>query len=391
MSAAPPPDASIDWPTAVLHLDLDAFFVGVYLLDHPEDRGLPVAVGGSPSGRGVVTSASYEARRFGVRSGMPMRQALRLCPKLKAVRADWERIRACSRQVMTILERFGPTEPMSVDEACVDLGGAPSPDAMAPAIRMRVVEETGLAASVGLATTRLVAKVACEHGKPSGCVIVPPGDEALFLAPLPASAIPGIGPRTAERLAELEIQTCGDLAAAEPELLARYLGPHAANLPRRARGQDRRRVRSDRPAPKSISNERTFGHDVSDRTQLLAEVDALGARVAARLQRHGLLGRVVHVKFRWSDFTTFTRQRSLPVATDDAATIAAMAASLWLANWQTGRKVRLIGVGVGGLEPAGARQLSLLPTGSAPPAGTPASAPPPGSGATSPRPRPSAH
>lgn len=390
MDAAPAPDPPIAWPTAILHLDLDAFFVGVYLLDHPEDRGLSIAVGGSPSGRGVVTSASYEARRFGVRSGMPMRQALRLCPRLKSARTDWERIRACSRQVMAILARFGPTEPMSVDEAYVDLGDTPCPEALAPMIRACVIEETGLAASVGLATTKLVAKVACDHGKPAGCVIVPPGEEARFLAPLPARAIPGIGPRTAERLAELDIETCGDLAAADPELLARYLGPHAAGLPRRAIGQDRRPVKSARPAPKSISNERTFGHDLSDREPLLAEVAALGAHVAARLQRHGLVGHTVHVKFRWSDFTTFTRQRALPVPTDDTGAITAVAASLWLAHWHPGRKVRLIGVGVGGLEPAGARQLTLLPTGSAPPAGTPASAPRPGSGAASPPRRPSA-
>jgi DNA polymerase IV len=347
------------WPTAILHLDMDAFFVGVYLLDHPEHRGRPLAVGGSPGGRGVVTSASYEARAFGIRSAMPMRHALRLCPGLTVGRTDWQRIHACSRAVMAVLSRFGPTEPTSVDEACVDLSAAADPAALAPAAREAVVRETGLSASVGLATSRLVAKIASDHGKPGGCVVVRPGDEAAFLAPFPARAIPGIGPRTAERLAALDIQTCADLASTEPSFLALQLGSHAARLPERARGVDRRPVRPERRQPKSISGERTFGRDVADRTLLLQQVAALGGRVSERLRRRGLVARTVFVKFRWSDFTTFTRRRTLAVPVDRDEDVVAVASSLWLAHWPERRKVRLVGVGLADLEPADARQLPL--------------------------------
>ncbi len=370
-AAAVPPDTGIgaagrsapttvpSWPAAILHLDLDAFYVGVHLLSHPEDRGQRLAVGGSPTGRGVVTSASYEARRFGVRSGMPTSRAMRLCPRLKVVGADWPLIRECSGQVMGILARYGPCEPLSVDEAYVDLAESDVPERLAAEIRERVVDETGLAASVGLATSKLVAKVASDAGKPGGCVAVQPGSEAAFLAPMPAQVIWGIGPRTAERLAALHIHTCADLASADPEQLARHLGPHAARLPRRARGQDRRQVRTDRPPPKSVSSERTFDRDVADQERLLEQVTLLSAHVGKRLRRHGLLAHTVFVKYRWSDFTTFTRQKSLPVPIDGDGDVVAVASALWLAHWPAGRKVRLIGVGVGGLEAARTRQLAL--------------------------------
>jgi DNA polymerase IV len=347
------------WPAAILHLDLDAFFVGVHLLDHPEDRGRRVAVGGSPGGRGVVTSASYEARKFGVHAGMPASRALRACPGLKFVGADWARIRACSRQVMEILARFGPCEPVSVDEAYVDLGAAADPAALAVAIRASVVGETGLAASAGLATSKLVAKVASDAGKPGGGVVVPPGTEVEFLAPRPAQVLSGIGPRTAERLAKLGVHTCAELAGADIDRLERALGPHARRLPARAVGLDRRRVRTDRPPPKSISNERTFDRDVVDRVRLLEQVAVLSARVGQRLRRQELVAHTVFVKFRWGDFTTFTRQVSLAVPIDGDGEVGAVAAALWQAHWPAGRPVRLIGVGVGGLEAPTTRQLGL--------------------------------
>ncbi len=353
------PGPGYSWTRAILHLDLDAFFVGVHLLDHLEDRGRPVAVGGSASSRGVISSASYEARRFGVRSGMPTRHAFRLCPQLKVVPPHWERIHASSGQVMAILARCGPTEPTSVDEAYVDLSAASDPTTLAAQIRDQVVAETGLSASVGLAACRLVAKVASDQGKPGGCVVVPPGTEAAFLAPLNIRVIPGIGPRTTQRLNALGIHTCADLALADPEVLARQLGPHAASLPARAQGHDSRPVRPERGPPKSLSGEITFDRDVADRERLLAAVTALSARVGRRLRRQAMVAQTVYVKFRWADFTTFSRQRSLPVPCDDDASLAAAATAIWLAHWPPGQKVRLVGVGVSGLEPAGPRQLSL--------------------------------
>lgn len=347
------------WPSAVLHLDMDAFFVSVHLLDHPEDRGRPLAVGGSPQGRGVVTSASYEARRFGVRSGMAMRAALRLCPRLKVAAADWSRIRACSTQVMRLLAEYGPTEPTSIDEAYVDLGAIPAPHDLAPSIRSRVEIETGLPASAGLATSKLVAKVASERAKPGGCVVVLPGAEEGFLAPLPVRAISGIGPRTAERLSGLGIETCADLAGADRDALARRLGAHAAELVERARGLDRRTVRAGRHGPRSISAERTFATDLAEREALLAEIRHLCGRVGQRLRRHGLVASCVTVKFRWSDYTTFGRQRALRVPVDADQDIYAHAAALWLEHWPERRRVRLVGVGVTGLKAAAGRQLGL--------------------------------
>ena len=193
------------WSRAILHVDMDAFYVNVHLLDHPADGGRPLAVGGRPDERGVVTSASYEARALGVRSAMPMAQALRLAPGMLVVPPDWSRIRECSRAVMAVLEQYGPLEQMSVDEAYIDLSGAADPPALAAEARDRVPAETKMPASVGLATSKLVAKVASDFNKPRGLTVVLPGEEAAFLAPQSVRAIWGIGPRTAERLSLIHI------------------------------------------------------------------------------------------------------------------------------------------------------------------------------------------
>jgi DNA polymerase-4 len=353
-------EPTLAWPSAILHLDMDAFFVNVYLLDHPEARGLPLAVGGRPETRGVVTSASYEARSFGVRSGMATRSALRLCPALKVVPANWERIRQASAQVMEVLRSFGPIEPMSVDEAYVDLCAAPHPHEVAQRVRQAVLDATGLPASAGLATSKVVAKVASEQAKPGGCRVVWPGEEAAFLAPLPVRAILGIGPRTAERLMDLGIETCGQLAEEEPEELARRMGPHASVLAARARGEDGgRSVRAQRRDVKSISAESTFDRDVADREVLLGQVRHLSERVGERLRRKAMLAGRVFVKFRWADFTTFTRQKAVPVPVDADEDIYRVAAAIWLENWPRGQRVRLLGVGVGDLQSSAARQLRL--------------------------------
>lgn len=348
------------WSRAVLHLDMDAFYVNVHLLEHPEDAGLPLVVGGRPEGRGVVASASYEARRFGVRSAMPAAKALRLCPQLQFADHNWPMIKACSRQVMDLLRQAGPLEQMSVDEAYLDLSAQEHPESMALALRQRVKEATGLPASVGLATSKLVAKVASDFDKPEGCTIVRPGEEEAFLAPLPVRAIWGIGPRTAERLAAIEIETCGQLARAGLESLQLAFGRQASVLQARARGIDERAVSAERELPKSISQERTFSRDVNDAAYLQHKLEEMASTVAQSLQRRGLVAHTVSVKFRWADFTTFTRQKTVSPPLDDEAQLARQAALIWRENWPAGQRMRLLGVGVSNLEEPQARQLTLF-------------------------------
>ncbi len=345
---------------AILHLDMDAFYVNVHLLDNPTDRGLPLAVGGKPDQRGVVASASYEARKFGVRSAMPMSTAVRLCSALKTIPANWPRIRECSGQVMDILRNYGPVEPMSVDEAYIDLSHHDDPEAIAAQIRTEVTEETGLPASVGLATTKLVAKVASDHDKPEGFTVVPPGTEAAFLAPLPTRAIWGIGPKTAEKLAQLGIETCGQLAEADLDALRRRFGKQAEELQERARGVDGRSVHPERGPAKSISQEWTFNTDVADAQTLRHQLQKMCISVAKSLQKRNLVAHTVFVKFRWADFTTFTRQRSLEIGIDSVDDIYRLAEAIWAENWPEGQPMRLLGVGVSKLEEGNGRQLRLI-------------------------------
>lgn len=348
------------WKRAILHLDMDAFFVNVHLLDHPEDRGVPLAVGGRPEGRGVVASASYEARRFGVRSAMAAARAVRLCPQLKFVGRDWSRIWACSREVMTILRAYGPVEQVSVDEAYVDVSEHADPAALARSIRERVQAETGLPTSVGVAPNKLVAKVASDHEKPEGCTVVRPGEEAAFLEALTVRAIWGIGPRTAERLALMGIRTCGELATADPVALELEFGDQGGRLQRRAQGDDSRPVEAERGPPKSISQERTFNEDVNDPAFLREKLQSMAEGVSVSLQKQGLIAHTVFVKFRWADFTTFTRQRTVEVGMDEAEAIARQATAIWEEHWPQGQRVRLLGVGVSKLEEPAARQLDLF-------------------------------
>ncbi len=347
------------WPRAILHVDMDAFFVNVHLLEHPEDRGRPIAVGGSPQGRGVVASASYEARQFGVRSAMPSSQAIKLCPEIKFVGHNWSMIKSKSQEVMAILERYGPLEKMSVDEAYIDISEHEDPEKMALLIREAVRRESGLPASVGLATSKLVAKVASDFDKPAGCTIVRPGEEAPFLAPLPVRALHGIGPVTATQLNVLGIQTCGDLAAFDLDRLRLTFGRHAVELQERARGIDDRPVAADPEPAKSISQERTFDRDVDDPEILREQLVEMSETVADYLRRRGLVAHTVVVKYRWTDFTTFTRQRTVERAIDSAGEIARLAIAIWEANWRD-EKLRLIGVGVTNLEEPAGRQLELF-------------------------------
>ncbi len=343
----------------VLHVDMDAFYVNVHLRDHPADAGVPLAVGGRPDERGVVTSASYEARRLGVHSAMPMAQAIRLAPGLRIVPPDWPRIRECSRQVMDLLAQFGPLEKMSVDEAYIDVGEWAGAADVARAVFDRVPAETGLPCSVGLAASKLVAKVASDFQKPRGFTVVPPGEEARFLAPLPARVIWGIGPRTAERLEALGVRTCGELAAADLERLRGVFGREADKMIRRARGIDERPVEPDHGPPKSISQEWTFSRDVADGDALREHLRRMATAVAADLRRHNLLAHTVRVKFRTPDFTTFTRQRSLEVGIDDAEALYRVALAIWSEHWPAGKPMRLLGVAAAGLVEGQSRQLGL--------------------------------
>ncbi len=290
---------------------------------------------------------------------MPSSRAVRLCPNLKIVPANWERIRQSSREIMAIVAEYGSVEQMSVDEAYIDLSECSAPVTIAAQIRVEVKEKTQLPCSVGLATSKLVAKVASDHQKPEGYTVVAPGNEASFLAPLPTRVIWGIGPRTAERLAKLKINTCGELAKADLKMLASSFGRQAASLKRRAQGIDEREVQAERGVARSISQEWTFSQDVNDAQHLKAQLRKMSHSVAKSLQRRNLITHTIRVKFRWDDFTTFTRQRTIEVGTDDPDIIYHLAAAIWEENWPPGQRMRLLGVGATKLEEPEGRQLNF--------------------------------
>jgi DNA polymerase-4 len=352
------------WPDGspapvILHADLDAFFAAVEQLDRPELRGRPVLVGGAPEERGVVAAASYEARRYGARSAMPMRTALRLCPPdTVRVPPRFERYREVSRRVMALFRARTPlVEPLSLDEAYLDLTeplarpGAPDPERAARALKAEVRTAVGLTISVGVATSKSVAKIASDLRKPDGLVVVPPGEERPFLAPLPVARLWGVGPRLEERLRRLGVATVGDLAALERRWLERRFGKWGGLLHDLANGIDHRPVTPER-AIKSVGRETTFPHDVSDPAALRATICRLAEQVAERLQRHGLRGRTVTLKLRSYDFRTLTRQTSLSLPTDRAEEIAAVAERLLATELAPGGRYRLVGVSVSGFRPA---------------------------------------
>jgi DNA polymerase-4 len=351
-----------DRPRAIIHLDLDAFYAAVEVLENPKLVGMPVLVGGSPTGRGVVTTASYPARRFGIRSAMPMYRALQLCPEAIIVAPRFRLYHDYSRRVMAILHAASPVvEQMSIDEACLDLTDRVSSweqaAIVAGSIQQDVREEIGLSASLGVATNKLVAKIASDRDKPGGLTVVRPGEEAAFLAPLPVRVLWGVGPVTASRLAVIGIETVGQLAQRAESELKPLFGRQAASMARRAQGIDRRPVVTEHEI-KSVSQERTFDHDISNGKVLQAHLRRLSEGVARRLQRAEIAAGTVAIKVRYADFTTFSRQMRLMAPTDDETEIYHAALSLWRRAWQRGRPVRLLGVGGRDLaEPTG--QLSL--------------------------------
>jgi DNA polymerase-4 len=336
----------------ILHVDLDAFFASVEQRDRPELRGRPVVVGGgTPDQRGVVSAASYEARRFGIHSAMPLRTAGALCPEAVFLPVDGRKYQAVSREVMTILRRFTPlVEPISIDEAFLDVTASRALFGDGPeigrAIRSAIQAEVQLTASVGVATTKLVAKIASDLRKPDALVIVEPGTEAAFLAPLPIQRLWGVGERTAAALAELGVTTMGQLAELPSDLLVRRFGRHGATLADRARGIDTDPVGDGAPV-KSVSHEHTFDVDTNDPVLIDRTLLAMADGVAGRLRSAGLRAATVHVKVRDSSFRTVTRQRTLAEPTDLAEPIWQTAMELARPELR-GIHVRLLGVGTSG-------------------------------------------
>ena len=336
----------------IIHADLDAFYATVEQLDNPELLGKPVLVGGRPENRGVVATASYEARPFGVRSAMPMRTAVRLCPQGIVVRPRFTRYREMSRQVMEVFREFTELiEPLSLDEAYLDISGAVDqaegrwPLGVALELKRRVKEETGLTVSVGVSVSKSVSKIASDLDKPDGLVVVPPGDQPEFLAPLPVGKLWGIGPKTAERLQAEGVNTIGMLAEQSPEWFHRMFGQRAETVRLRAIGLDDEPVHTER-VTKSVSSETTFPDDIGDTAELRRVLEELADGVAGSLERKGLQGKTVTVKLRLADFTTFTRQTTLHAASSDAAPIRDTAWRLLSAELTAGRTFRLLGVGV---------------------------------------------
>ncbi len=347
----------------IIHLDLDAFFVAVERLNDPALIGLSVVVAGRPEARGVVSSASYEARKFGIHSAMPTAQALRLCPRLIVVAGHRDRYGEMSHRVMALLGEYTPLlEPLSIDEAFLDVTGTEAhygpPAQLARTVQARIEAELRLSASLGVAGNKLVAKIASDFRKPHGITVVPTGEEAAFLAPLPIRKLWGVGQVTARELARLGVETIGDLARLPvEELRARFGAAHGEGLWRAARGVDDSPVTPEHEA-KSLSREETFAQDSADATLLRRELLRLCDAVAARLRRHGLRARTVSLKLRYADFTTLSRQTTLAEPTDVGAILYAQALALFEAAWDR-RPVRLLGVSADNLTQA-ARQLRLF-------------------------------
>jgi len=347
----------------ILHVDLDAFFAAVEQRDRPELRGRPVVVGGagSENARGVVSAASYEARRFGIHSAMSLREAYRRCSEAVFLPVDGRRYQVASRDVMTILRRFTPlVEPISIDEAFLDVTGSAGLFGDGPTIERRIKDEiraeVGLTASVGVASTKLVAKIASDLRKPDGLVVVAVGEEAAFLAPLEIGRLWGVGEKTAKALAEYGVKTIGDLAALPPDLVVRRFGKHGASLVDRARGIDQDPVHDGDPA-KSVGHEHTFDVDTSDPEIIERTLLGMAEGVAGRLRSAGVRAGTVTVKIRDSSFRTITRQRTLAEPTDMTDPIYATALALARPEIR-GMRVRLLGVTASSL--AEREQLALF-------------------------------
>ncbi len=351
----------------ILHLDLDAFYCAVEEQLDPNLRGKAFAVGGRPDQRGVVSSCSYAARRFGVHSAMPMSQAVRLCPRLIIVSTHFPAYHEASQRVMAILHDLTPfVEQISIDEAFLDVTMLPeSAEVIARSLQTSIRDELGLPCSLGVATNKLVAKIATNMGKakaqrdtsPNAILVIPPGREAAFLAPLPVRELWGVGPKTAEQFERLGMKTIGDIARwSEADLVKRF-GKNGGEISQRARGLDDRPVEPEGET-KSVSRETTFVQDVRDAAMLKRTLRQMADEVGRRLRQEELAGTTIKLKLRWSDFTTLTRQVTVEQPTNHDDEIYKAVIELFDKTWSKGRAVRLIGVGVSSFDKTN-HQLSL--------------------------------
>jgi len=359
-------DRALPSAASILHVDMDAFFVSVELLDRPELRGKPVVVGGRPDQRGVVSAASYEARRYGIQSAIPLRTAARLCPHAIFLDGRHELYGEWSDRVAAILAKYAPiVEMTSIDEAYLDLGGTERlhgpPLAAAHRLQREIWETTHLPCSLGLAVSRLVAKVASDQAKPRGLLWVPAGSEEGFLAGLPVRKIPGIGKVTEAALKGLGIATVGELALVPREKLEEVFGQWGTALYRKARGMDSFEFFVD-AEPKSISHNRTFGEDTGDPELLRSTLSHLAQKAAKRLRDSGLHAGTVTLTIRYAGFETHTRAKSLVEPTDLDSVVLGTLLQLFETNWDRQRKVRLLGAGLSNFS-HGTEQLDLLDTG----------------------------
>jgi len=347
-----------------MHIDLDAFFVSVERRNRPDLDGKPVVVGGNPDRRGVVAAASYEARKFGIRSGMPLKTAVRLCPKAIFISGSHQKYREVSRQFFALLGNYSPfIEPVSIDEAYLDVTGFESIHGsiaqMGEKIRRSVREQLDLTASIGIAGSKTVAKVASEKAKPDGLLEVPAGEEAGFLAPLEINCLPGIGTKTESILKKLGVTSLGRLAKMPPGSLRLSLGSYGDMLIRSASGIDERKVEPPAEA-KSISRENTFTQDTRDSSTMQSMLAYLSERVGADLRKRNKYARCITIKLRFNDFNTLTRSQTMSQPSDADQVIFSTGLKLFLKELaKNPLPVRLIGIGVTGLTEKGG-QLSML-------------------------------
>ncbi len=354
-----------DTGCTILHIDMDAFYASVELLERPELIGTPVIVGASTGNRGVVLSATYEARSLGVHSAMPISRARRLAPHATFISPHHSRYAEASRAVMDIFGSITPlVEPLSLDEAFLDVAGAlrrlGTPRAIASLIRARVRDEVGITCSVGVASTKFIAKLASTYSKPDGLLVVPADKVIDFLHPLPVGSLWGVGERTEDQLVRLGLETVADIATTPVATLERALGPaQGRHLHELSWGRDPRAVIPDEPE-KSVSNEETFDSDTDDHEWVRSKIAGLADQVARRLRAAELVGRTVGLKVRFADFTTITRSRTLEVPTDVGADIYATAWGLFSALKLQRVRIRLVGVRVEGLTTSGSTPAQML-------------------------------
>jgi DNA polymerase-4 len=357
------PEARADALRGILCADVDAMYATIEALERGLGPDIPILVGGSPEERGVVSTASYAARRFGCHSAMPMAQAMRLCPQALRIQPRHDLYGQYSERIMETLRAYGPLEQMSVDEAFVEVGPDGITRSLGQAAKDAVRQATQLTVSIGLSRNKLVSKVASGIHKPDGLTVIPLGQEAAFLAPLDIGRLWGVGPKTQARLTELGILTCADLSKLPLDVLVAKFGQSSGqSLYDHSRGIDDSPVVTHHDL-KQVSQETTFVQDVVDRAKLWTTIQEQARGIAGRLQSHGMMARTVTLKLRYADFHVVSRSATLVVASDNAAEIAQAAAGLVRANWDRRRPVRLVGIGASRFVPSESWVQLALPAG----------------------------